>query len=132
VKKAISICLSVYFLLGSLCLRMDYQQLFHLTGAVEHYFEHRAEAEISCEAFTITDFLMDHYLDPDHHQHEGDKQEQPCSHSHNHSFDFAKVEIPTTTLPQQENLLQRNPFSNITSFPSSGFTSGLDQPPSFC
>jgi hypothetical protein len=130
VKKAISLFLAVYFLLGSLCPKMDYQQLFHLACAVEHYHEHRAEAEHIGEAFTIADFLMDHYLDPDNHQHEDDKQ--PCQHTHSHSVDFAKVDIPTTQVPPQEELLLRNPFSNVSSFTSSDFTSGLDQPPSFC
>ncbi|MFK7806880.1 MAG: hypothetical protein AB8F74_03670 [Saprospiraceae bacterium] len=130
-KKVIAILLAVHFLIGSLSPKMDFQQLFHVVCAVEHFSFHQQEAADSGIAFTVFDFIMDHYLDPvNAPQNSPDHEEHPCSHSHNHTIDFAKLPLTFPSLQAEEENLDIQVIAIIPLPPSEDFTSGLDEPPS--
>ncbi|MFT4667486.1 MAG: hypothetical protein ACI8YQ_004005 [Polaribacter sp.] len=130
-KKATSILLAVFFLIGSLTPKMDFQQLLHLACAVEHYAEHQEDARDSGTIFTFADFLMDHYLDPANAVHEPESEHQhPCSHSHNHTIDYAEIDHPSTVPLAVETNGMAHRFSIIPLLYSADFTSGLEEPPS--
>ncbi len=129
-KKTTSILLAIYFLLGSLTPKMDYQQLLHLACAVNHYAEHIEDAKEDGTTFTLADFLLDHYLDTENSVHNSDNEHQhPCSHSHNHTIDYAEIDHFSTPFFMVETNRMAHHFNNLPLLYSADFTSGLDEPP---
>lgn len=105
--------------------------MLHLADAAEHFAVHQAEADTLGTTFTLLDFVMDHYLDPNNHQHEqgNEHDELPFTHTHSHSLDWAEINILPSCISQAEEKLSSQSFITLLSFYSSDFTSGLDQPP---
>lgn len=111
---------------------MDFQQLFHLVCAAEHYSFHQQEALESGSSVTILDFFIQHYLDPanDPYESKTGHEEHPCSHSHNHTIDFAELDFSFPEILVKTNISVRQIIATIPVLHPGDFTSGLDEPPS--
>ncbi len=74
--KLTALALSFCVFLCSLMPNSDLRQLVNLIETVEHYFQHRAEAQLANEPFSLLDFITDHFVNPDSHQHDDHSEHQ--------------------------------------------------------
>ena len=68
--------LAFYLLLGSFIPRTDFSQLLKLKDLQEHYQLHQLEAKLAGIEFTLQEFLYDHFIQPDGHEHEGEEDHE--------------------------------------------------------
>jgi hypothetical protein len=81
--KWLSGILAVYFLLGSLLPKCDWEELPKLAAMVDHFEEHRLEAGSN---FTFLDFIEMHYIDPTEDQSDAEHHNLPFYHHHTAPF----------------------------------------------
>jgi hypothetical protein len=68
--------LAIYLLLGSFIPRTDFSQLLRLKDLQEHYQLHCQEAEMAGKEVCLQEFLYDHFIEHNDHEH----AENGCSH----------------------------------------------------
>ena len=120
----------IYFVLGSLSPGTDFEQLWHVAGAVEHYKMHMEEAKERGEKFTFSKFIYEHYVDPDSHTHSDDTahDDLPIQHFH------APINFAIQGKPFLESnaliLTMEQPIEFVPTYYSFLFGEGLYRPPS--
>ena len=121
--------LAFYLLLGSFLPRTDFSQLLKLKDLQEHYQLHQLEAKLAGVAFTLQEFLYDHFIQPDGHDHEGENDHEGLPMSSCSSsvlMAFAKMELEKT--PSDLIVFSDSPSFEID-FYSFLSLSGIDRPP---
>ena len=122
--------LAFYLLLCSFIPRTDFSQLLRLKDLQEHYQLHCQEAELAGKEVCLQEFLYDHFIEHNNHEHEGDG----CSHEglpmHSCSVSvlmaFAKMD-ETNGVYEITKTSSKPSFKN--EFHPSIFLSVIDQPP---
>ena len=127
--KFLANILAIYLLLGSFIPRTDFSQLLKLKDLQEHYQLHQLEARLAGVDFTIHEFLYDHFVQPDGHEHEGeDDHEGLPMYSCPSSVLMAFANMDVEKMPSDLSVFSTTPSfeNNFYSFLS---LSGIDRPP---
>ncbi len=97
--KCLSGILAIYFLLGSLLPKADWEELPKLAALVDHFEQHQLEAGTG---FTIFDFIEIHYIDPTSDTPDSEHNKLPFYH--HSSAPFVAV-LPTFHFEIQHHTL---------------------------
>ncbi|MBX2875442.1 MAG: hypothetical protein KTR30_25220 [Saprospiraceae bacterium] len=127
--KITAILLAFYIFLGSLLPGTDYGQFLHIGDLIQHAQVHKLEAAQLGEEFSWKDFVYDHFINPDHHEHSDhtDHHELPFHVIHGTVLAWVDqaVDFPISIeLPQ---VYDEKPYLNP--FHLNGFQRLLKQPP---
>lgn len=122
--------LAFYIFMGSLLPGFDYGQFLHIQDLLQHIQVHKLEVTQLKQPFSLSHFIYDHFIDPDHHQHskETDHSEMPFHTIHDtmvvwaSSISQPEVTFSAVSIFQPQHFL--NPF-HLT-----GFHRTLIEPPS--
>lgn len=71
--KLTAILLAFYIFLGSLLPGTDYGQFLRISDLVQHIEVHRLEAAQLGQVFSWKQFVYDHFINPDQHEHSNQK-----------------------------------------------------------
>ncbi len=122
--------LAIYFLLCSFIPRTDFSQLLRLKDLQEHYQLHRQEALAAGKDVSLQEFLYNHFVEQNNHEHpdDGGGHDSLPMHSCQVSvlMAFAKMDDISDTVEITKSLSQ--PVSK-DEFYRPVFLSVIDQPP---
>lgn len=122
--------MSAYFFVGSLIPQGDFSQLTLIPDLFEHFEVHQIEARAAGEEITFLEFLTEHYIDTEGHDHDGE-DEHPCMPMQQMSSGFQYLLIDFD-FPMSEPTLQDSQRRSMTSviLHSSDYARIMDRPPS--
>jgi hypothetical protein len=119
-----------FFLLGTLP-QFDGSQLARLGQLWQHFGEHRVEIQPSGAELSFLDFLYEHYLAPEQHDHPDRSQHDQLPFQHLGAGPFITVTAAATLLPEPVELPESRPelgYRNV--FYPVEFIDAISHPPS--
>lgn len=127
--KLTAIVLAFYIFLGSLLPGTDYGQFLHISDLVQHVQVHRVEAAQLGQTFSWKQFVYDHFINPDHHEHSNqkDNHELPFHVIHGTVLVWVGDTIDLTTESDLPHFHEEKPYLNP--FHLNGFQRSLKHPP---
>lgn len=127
--RIIAVLLAFYIFLGSLLPGTDYGQFLHIGDLVKHVQVHRIEAAQLGQAFSWKQFVYDHFINPDHHEHsdQKDNHELPFHVIHGTVLAWVGEALDLTTNIELPRFYDEKPYLNP--FHLNGFQRSLKHPP---
>lgn len=123
--------LAAYFLLLGTLPQFDGSQLARLGQLWQHFGQHRVENQSSGEDLSFLDFLYEHYLAPEKHDHPDRSQHEQLPFQHLGAGPFVTVFAAATWLPEPVDLSDGRPelgYRNV--FYPVEFVVSISHPPS--
>lgn len=129
--KSIALFLAFYMLLGSFFPQSDFGQLAKVSNILEHYRQHKNEAQLNSEQLSFTSFLKVHFITPDeHHQIPGHEHEGLPLHTVSHSSTFTLYPPALFSLAPLPSAVTDHQFFYLHSV-LGNFSATIFHPPSF-
>ncbi|NRB46946.1 MAG: hypothetical protein HRU41_04690 [Saprospiraceae bacterium] len=127
--KLTAILLAFYIFLGSLFPGTDYGQFLRISDLVQHIQVHRLEAAEVGQAFSWKQFVYDHFINPDQHEHSNqtDNHELPFHVVNGTVLVWVGEVIDLTVNTQSPQIHHDKAYFNP--FHLNGFQRSLKQPP---
>ena len=127
--KLTAILLAFYIFLGSLFPGTDYGQFLRISDLVQHIQVHRLEAAQLVQVFSWKQFVYDHFINPDQHEHpnQKDNHELPFHVVNGSVLVWVGETIDLTVNIKLPRIDYEKPY--LSPFHLNGFQRSLKHPP---